>query len=45
MNPNKAMWEKGDFTEIAALMRRSGEAVAASLGITWSGSRNPAVVS
>ncbi len=26
MNPNKALWEKGDFTEIAALMRQSGEA-------------------
>ena len=34
MNPNKALWEKGDFTEIAALMRHSGEAVAKSLGIT-----------
>jgi ubiquinone/menaquinone biosynthesis C-methylase UbiE len=33
MNPNKALWEKGDFTEIAALMRQSGEAVAKSLGI------------
>ena len=34
MNPNKAFWEKGDFTEIAALMRQSGEAVVQSLGIT-----------
>src|SRR2546422_11647222 len=34
MNPNKALWEKGDFTEIAALMRESGEAVVESLGIT-----------
>jgi ubiquinone/menaquinone biosynthesis C-methylase UbiE len=33
MNPNKALWEKGDFTKIAALMRQSGEAVAKSLGI------------
>src|SRR6266446_9139976 len=33
MNPNKALWEKGDFTEIAALMRQSGEAVVKSLGI------------
>src|SRR5271170_1136279 len=33
MNPNKALWEKGDFTEIAALMRESGEAVAKSLGV------------
>jgi len=34
MNPNKALWEKGDFTEIAALMRQSGEAVVSSLGVT-----------
>ena len=34
MNPNKALWEKGDFTEIAAFMRQSGEAVVRSLGIT-----------
>jgi ubiquinone/menaquinone biosynthesis C-methylase UbiE len=34
MNPNKALWEKGDFTEIAALMRASGEAFVKSLGIT-----------
>ena len=34
MNPNKALWEKGDFTRIAAFMRHSGEAVVASLGIT-----------
>jgi ubiquinone/menaquinone biosynthesis C-methylase UbiE len=34
MNPNKALWEKGDFTEIAAFMRQSGEAIAKSLGIT-----------
>ncbi len=33
MNPNKALWEKGDFTEIAALMRDSGEAVVKSLRI------------
>ena len=33
MNPNKALWEKGDFTEIAAFMRDSGEAVVESLGI------------
>jgi ubiquinone/menaquinone biosynthesis C-methylase UbiE len=32
-NPNKALWEKGDFTEIAALMRESGEAFVQSLGI------------
>lgn len=34
MNPNKALWEKGDFTEIAAFMRESGEAVVASMAIT-----------
>jgi 2-polyprenyl-3-methyl-5-hydroxy-6-metoxy-1,4-benzoquinol methylase len=33
VNPNKALWEKGDFTEIAAVMRQSGEAVVKSLGI------------
>jgi ubiquinone/menaquinone biosynthesis C-methylase UbiE len=33
MNPNKALWEKGDFTAIAAFMRESGEAVVESLGI------------
>ena len=33
-NPNKALWEKGDFTRIAAAMRESGEALAATLGIT-----------
>jgi ubiquinone/menaquinone biosynthesis C-methylase UbiE len=32
-NPNKALWEKGDFTQIAAFMRQSGEVVAESLGI------------
>lgn len=33
MNPNKALWEKGDFTRIAAMMRESGEAVVRSLGV------------
>jgi len=33
INPNKALWEKGDFTRIAATMRESGEALVASLGI------------
>jgi ubiquinone/menaquinone biosynthesis C-methylase UbiE len=33
MNPNKALWEKGDFTEIAAFMRQSGEALVESLAI------------
>jgi SAM-dependent methyltransferase len=32
VNPNQALWEKGDFTRIAATMRESGEAVVASLG-------------
>ena len=34
MNPNKALWEKGDFTRISATMRDSGEAFVKSLGIT-----------
>ena len=34
MNPNKALWEKGDFTRIAQSMRKSGEALVESLGIT-----------
>src|SRR5262245_62339432 len=34
MNPNKALWEKGDFTKIADFMRQSGEVVAESLAIT-----------
>lgn len=33
MNPNKALWEKGDFTRIATSMRASGEALVGSLGI------------
>ena len=33
MNPNKALWEKGDFTSIAATMRESGEALVKELGI------------
>jgi ubiquinone/menaquinone biosynthesis C-methylase UbiE len=33
MNPNQALWEKGDFTEIAVFMRQSGEVVVQSLGI------------
>src|SRR4051812_49230501 len=27
MNPNRELWEKGDFTRIAATMRESGEAL------------------
>ena len=34
MNPNKVLWEKGDFTQIAAFMRESGEAVVRSIGVT-----------
>jgi SAM-dependent methyltransferase len=33
INPNKALWEKGDFTRIAATMRGSGEALVNSLGV------------
>src|SRR6184192_2933466 len=33
-NPNKALWEKGDFTRISATMRESGEAPVERLGIT-----------
>src|SRR5215208_104283 len=34
INPNKALWEKGDFIRIAESMRESGEALVAILGIT-----------
>ena len=34
VNANKALWEKGDFTRIAASMRESGEALVATLEIT-----------
>jgi SAM-dependent methyltransferase len=34
MNPNQALWEKGDFTRVAQSMRRSGESVVNGLGIT-----------
>ena len=34
INPNKALWEKGDFTRIAESMRDSGEALVRTLGIT-----------
>jgi ubiquinone/menaquinone biosynthesis C-methylase UbiE len=33
-NPNKALWEKGDFTRIAQTMRQSGEVIVDELGIT-----------
>ena len=34
VNPNKALWEKGDFTRIARSTRGSAEAFVATLGIT-----------
>lgn len=34
MNANKALWEKGDFTQIAESMRESGEALVKTLEIT-----------
>src|SRR6187399_1645093 len=33
LNPNKALWEKGDFTRIAATMRESGKALVQRIGI------------
>ena len=33
-NANQMLWEKGDFTKIAELMRESGEELVGSLGIT-----------
>jgi SAM-dependent methyltransferase len=33
-NPNKALWEKGDFTRIADTMRESGEALVKRIGVT-----------
>lgn len=33
-NANKALWEKGDFTRIAASMRQSGEELVEALGVT-----------
>src|SRR4051795_1134703 len=33
MNPNKALWEKGDFTRIAQSMRESGEALVRDLAV------------
>jgi SAM-dependent methyltransferase len=32
-NPNKALWEKGDFTRIARTMRDSGEALVRDIGV------------
>jgi SAM-dependent methyltransferase len=33
VNPNKALWEKGDFTRIAETMRQSGEELVQRIGI------------
>jgi ubiquinone/menaquinone biosynthesis C-methylase UbiE len=33
INPNKALWEKGDFTRIAGTMRESGEALVRRIGV------------
>src|SRR6185503_12143065 len=32
-NPNQALWEKGDFTRIAATMRASGDALVEAIGV------------
>lgn len=32
-NPNQALWEKGDFTRVAAAMRESGELLVTQLGV------------
>jgi len=34
INPNKVLWEKGDFTRIAVSMRESGEMLVSQFGIT-----------
>ena len=34
MNPNKALWEKGDFTRIAETMRESGTALVATIDVS-----------
>ena len=34
MNPNKALWEKGDFTRLAHTMRESGAEFVKNIGIT-----------
>jgi SAM-dependent methyltransferase len=33
VNPNRALWEKGDFTRIASSMRGSGDALVNNLGV------------
>jgi SAM-dependent methyltransferase len=34
VNPNRALWEKGDFTRIAEAMRGGGEALVTTLAVT-----------
>ena len=34
MNPNQALWEKGDFTRIAESMRTSGDELVERIGVT-----------
>jgi ubiquinone/menaquinone biosynthesis C-methylase UbiE len=34
MNPNKALWEKGDFTRVGVAMRQSSDELVESLGVT-----------
>ena len=34
VNANKALWEKGDFTQIAQTMRESGNSLVNTLKIT-----------
>lgn len=34
VNPNKALWEKGDFTQLAVSMRESGAALIGKIGIS-----------
>ena len=34
VSPNRALWEKGDFTRIAATMRESGDELVRELGLT-----------
>jgi ubiquinone/menaquinone biosynthesis C-methylase UbiE len=33
VNPNKALWEKGDFTRVAVTMRESGEELITTIGV------------
>ena len=33
INPNRELWEKGDFTRVAAAMRDSGEELVSTLGV------------